>query len=73
MNGNQNVSWHHLQSCDQRNDDGPERAWEALHTAVRPRLVVDVPVKLTQAQKEALQAFDDAMTGKENSKKKGLF
>ncbi|MBQ7534535.1 MAG: molecular chaperone DnaJ [Stomatobaculum sp.] len=36
-------------------------------------LVVDVPVKLTQAQKEALQAFDDAMEGKTNSKKKGLF
>ena len=36
-------------------------------------LVVDVPTKLTQAQKDALQAFDDAMTGEGNSRKKGLF
>ena len=36
-------------------------------------LVVDVPTKLTQAQKDALPAFDDAMTGEGNSRKKGLF
>ena len=36
-------------------------------------LVVDVPTKLTQAQKDALQAFDDAMNGEGNSRKKGLF
>ena len=36
-------------------------------------LVVDVPTKLTQAQKDALQAFDDAMNGEGSTKKKGLF
>ena len=35
-------------------------------------LVVDVPTKLTSAQKEALQAFDDAMNGVE-TKKRGFF
>ncbi|MFR9308253.1 MAG: DnaJ C-terminal domain-containing protein, partial [Lachnospiraceae bacterium] len=34
-------------------------------------LVVDVPTRLTAAQREALQGFADAMDGKE--KKKGLF
>ena len=36
-------------------------------------LVVQVPEKLTREQKEALQAFDDAMNGKTPEKKKGLF
>ena len=31
-------------------DDGPEHAWEALHTAVRPRLVVYVPVSSVQME-----------------------
>jgi len=35
-------------------------------------LVVEVPTKLTQAQKEALQNFDNAMNGVE-SKKRGFF
>ena len=36
-------------------------------------LVVQVPEKLTREQKEALQAFDDAMNGKTPEKKKGFF
>ncbi len=36
-------------------------------------LVVQVPEKLTREQKEALQAFDDAMNGKAPEKKKGFF
>jgi molecular chaperone DnaJ len=36
-------------------------------------LVVEVPTRLTQAQKEALQNFDDLMTGNSSAKKKGLF
>ena len=36
-------------------------------------LVVQVPEKLTREQKEALQAFDDAMNGKTSEKKKGFF
>ena len=36
-------------------------------------LVVEVPTKMTQAQKEALQNFEDLMTGQGSGKKKGLF
>ncbi len=36
-------------------------------------LVVQVPEKLTREQKEALQAFDDAMNGRSPEKKKGFF
>lgn len=36
-------------------------------------LVVEVPEKLTREQKEALQAFDDAMNGRTPEKKKGFF
>ncbi len=39
-------------------------------------LVVQVPTKLTEEQKEALRKFDETMTGKasgEKSKKKGIF
>lgn len=49
-------------------DDGPEHAWEALHTAVRPRLVVDVPVSSVQMEyiarkkPEAMLAFIDKQT-----------
>ena len=36
-------------------------------------LVVEVPDKLTAAQKEALQHFDDLMTGSGSKKKSGIF
>ena len=40
-------------------------------------LVVQVPEKLNEAQKEALKKFDDAMNGRvtetKETKKKGLF
>jgi len=36
-------------------------------------LVVQVPEKLNREQKEALQAFDDAMNGRTPDKKKGFF
>ncbi len=36
-------------------------------------LVVQVPEKLNREQKEALQAFDDAMNGRTPEKKKGFF
>ena len=41
-------------------------------------LVVQVPERMTQAQKEALRRFDEAMTGvssesEEKPKKKGFF
>lgn len=36
-------------------------------------LVVQVPEKLNREQREALQAFDDAMNGRTPEKKKGLF
>ena len=36
-------------------------------------LVVQVPEKLNREQKEALQAFDDAMNGRSPEKKKGFF
>lgn len=36
-------------------------------------LVVQVPEKLNREQKEALQAFDDAMNGRAPEKKKGFF
>lgn len=36
-------------------------------------LVVQVPTKMNEEQKEALRVFDSAMTGVEHSKKKGFF
>ena len=36
-------------------------------------LVVQVPERLNEEQKEALRRFEDTMTGEEHKKKRGLF